>query len=246
MNSMKVVAISDVHVKAPHDDADRLLSDFLKHPIVASADYIVLLGDIFDLMCGPHRPYLHDYAHLFDLLEQHYRNGKKVLFFEGNHDIHLDKLFQFRWPEGQIRPMQVPLIETIEGKTYYFSHGDEHEVDNLKYQKYKNLITSAPLRFVANYIMPYWLLNFLGERASKMSRKRGAREYKEDLVKERFRQGVKTTTSGQYNFILGGHSHVRDVFQINNSSTYVNNGYALRTRSFILIEDHQVSFPELT
>jgi hypothetical protein len=119
-------------------------------------------------------------------------------------------------------------------------------VDNLQYQKYKNLITSAPLRFVANYIMPYWLLNFLGERASKMSRKRGRREYKEDLVKQRFRQGVKTTTAGNYDFILGGHSHVRDVYQITDSSTYVNNGFALGTKSFILIDNHEVSFPELT
>lgn len=246
MNSMKVVAISDVHVKTPHDDADRLLCHFLKHPVVASADYIVLLGDIFDLMCGPHKPYLQDYAHLFDLLEDHHRKGKKVLFFEGNHDVHLEKLFSFRWPDGQIKPMQQPLIETIDGKTYYFSHGDEHEVDNPQYQKYKNLITSAPLRFVANYIMPYWLLNFLGERASKISRKRGAREYKEELVKERFRRGVGTTTAGNYNFILGGHSHVRDIYQLSDSSTYVNNGYALRTRSFILIENHEVSFPDLT
>jgi UDP-2,3-diacylglucosamine hydrolase len=246
MNSMKVVAISDVHVKAPHDDADRLLSRFLKHPLVASADYIVLLGDIFDLMCGPHKPYLHDYSHLFDLMEQHRRNGKRVLFFEGNHDVHLEKLFRFRWPNSEIKPMQLPLIETIDGKTYYFSHGDEHEVDNVKYQKYKNLITSPALRFVANYVMPYWLLNFLGERASKMSRKRGAKEYKEDVVKERFRQGVKIMTSGNYNFILGGHSHVKDVFEINESSKYVNNGYALKTKSFILIDDHQISFPELT
>ena len=59
---MKIVAISDVHVKVPHDDADHLLCRFLTNPIVTSADYILLLGDIFDLMCGPHKAYLENFG----------------------------------------------------------------------------------------------------------------------------------------------------------------------------------------
>jgi UDP-2,3-diacylglucosamine hydrolase len=243
---MKIVAISDVHVKIPHDDADQLLCRFLTNPIVTSADYILLLGDIFDLMCGPHKAYLKNFGHIFDLLDQLRLQGKKVLFFEGNHDVHLEKLFKIRWPSGELEISQIPIVENIDNKTYYFSHGDEHEVENHAYQNYKAFILSPPLRFVANYLMPYKVLNFLGESASKKSRKRGSKTYNEDKIKQDFREGVTKKTEGKYNFILGGHSHVKDVFQINEESTYINNGYALKSRTFLLIENHEISFPELT
>lgn len=242
---MKVSAISDVHVKVPHDEADKLLCQFLNHPQVRQSQYVVLLGDIFDLMCGPHSQYIEKFSHIFDLMDQLSQSGVQVFFFEGNHDVHLERLFKKRWPKMNIRLSQSAIIEEIEGMTYYFSHGDEHEVDNLKYQRYKNLILSAPLKFVANFLMPYAVLNFVGERASKMSRKRGAREYVEETVRDRFRLGVRETTQGKYNFILGGHSHVKDVFQINPNSTYLNNGYALKSKTFLHIDNHQVSFPEL-
>ncbi len=242
---MKVAAISDVHVKVPFDDADRLLQSFFNHPIVQNAEYIILLGDIFDLMCGPHSAYLEKFSHLFDLMDHAFKRGAKLYFFEGNHDVHLEKLFQKRWPGQEIYLSQQPIVELINGKTYYFSHGDEHEVDNEKYQQYKSFILSPPLRFVANYLMPYKLLNFMGERASKMSRKRGSKTYNEDLVKERFRKGVQTTTAGQYHFVLGGHSHVKDIFELSPTSIYANNGYALKSKTFLLIDNHEITFPSL-
>jgi UDP-2,3-diacylglucosamine hydrolase len=123
---MRIAAISDVHVKTPFDEADKLLSQFLTHPIVRESDYILLLGDIFDLMCGPHKAYFEKFSHLFDLLDQLKMAGKKVMFFEGNHDVHLENLFKMRWPQGEIVLSQTPWIWEIDGKMYYFSHGDEH------------------------------------------------------------------------------------------------------------------------
>jgi hypothetical protein len=65
-------------------------------------------------------------------------------------------------------------------------------------------------------------------------------------VRERFRKGVTTTTQGRYNFVLGGHSHVQDVFQIATDSTYINNGYALGTQTFIHLDNEAISFPRLS
>jgi UDP-2,3-diacylglucosamine hydrolase len=242
---MKISAISDVHVKVPHDEADKLLCRFLSHEKVQESDYIILLGDIFDLMCGPHKAYLEKFDHLFELIDKLIRRGKKVFFLEGNHDVHLKQLFKFKWPQDEVILSQIPIVEKIDGKIYYFSHGDEHEVDNLEYQRYKSLILSSPLKFVANHLMPYFVLNYIGERASKMSRKRGAKEYNEEIVRHRFRTGVQLTTKGEYHFILGGHSHVKDTFQFSNESIYINNGYALKSKSFIYINKHELSFPSL-
>lgn len=244
---MIIAAISDVHVKVPHDEADKLLMSFLSHPKVQTADYVFLLGDIFDLMCGPHKEYLQMYSHIFNKLEELRRSGKKIHFIEGNHDVHLGSLFKKFWPQGEIVSSQVPFIEKIDGKTYYFSHGDEHEIDNLSYQRYKKIIHSSPLRFVANHIMPFAVLNFIGERASKMSRKKGYKKFDQDIVRDRFRKGVETTTQGRYDFVIGGHSHVQDLYQIpGTTETYVNNGYALKMKTFISIIDHEIAFIPLS
>lgn len=247
MNSMKIAAISDVHVKTPHDEADRLLCAFLDHPEVQSSQYVLLLGDIFDLMCGPHQEYLKDYSHLFDRMDSLHKKGKKVFFLEGNHDVHLQGLFYKRWPNFEILSEQEPVIEKIDGKLYYFSHGDEHEVDNHSYQRYKKIIHSNPLRFVANQIMPYAVLNYVGERASKISRKKGSKKFDAEFVKTRFRNGVQTTTQGKYDFVIGGHSHVKDNFTLpGTNSVYLNNGYALREKTFLLIDNHVPRFVPIT
>ncbi|MGE3608941.1 MAG: UDP-2,3-diacylglucosamine diphosphatase [Bacteriovoracaceae bacterium] len=243
---MKISAISDVHVKYPHDEADRLLMSFLNHPEVQSSDYVLLLGDIFDLMCGPHRQYLEKFEHIWTSIDDLIRSGRKVFFFEGNHDVHLEKLFKKYWPNGEVVAKQEPVIQEIEGKLYYFSHGDEHEIDNTSYQNYKRLILSGPLKFVANHLMPYQVLHMIGERASKRSRKKGSKLFDAEKVKFRFRDGVSKTTDGKFHFILGGHSHVQDLHHVGVDSIYINNGYALKTKTFILITDHQVSFEKLT
>lgn len=244
MARMNISAISDVHVKRPHDEADQLLCRFLDHPLVQNSDVIALLGDIFDLMCGPHKEYLKDYAHIFSRLEALHLRGKKIIFSEGNHDVHLEKLFSLRWPGKEISPTQESVQLELGGKSYYFSHGDEHEIENEAYQKYKKTILSPPLRFVANYIMPYRVLKYVGERASQKSRKKGSKFFDAEKVREEFRRGVQITTKENFDFVLGGHSHVQDQFRFGRS-TYLNNGYALKSGTFIFIEDHSPRFEKL-
>lgn len=244
MARMKISAISDVHVKRPGDEADQLLCRFLDHPLVRSSDVVALLGDIFDLMCGPHNAYLKDYEHIFARLETLKESGVRLIFAEGNHDVHLENLFAKRWPGKEIKPTQVPVVLDLDGKKYYFSHGDEHEVENTAYQKYKKTILSPPLRFVANYLMPYRVLKYVGERASQKSRKKGSKIFDAEKVREEFRRGVQVTTKGEFDFVLGGHSHVQDSFRFHDSN-YLNNGYALKTGTFIFIEDHQPRFERL-
>ena len=242
---MKISAISDVHVKSPHDEADKLLMEFLSHPLVGESEYVILLGDIFDLMCGPHDEYLKLYPHFFSKLTELQKNGSKILFFEGNHDVHLEKLFKKVWKDHEVLITQDPVIESIDGKKYYFSHGDEHEIDNKSYHRYIKFIRSAPLKFLADYLMPYSVLNFFGERASKMSRKKGYKKFDVEGVRTKFRNGV-VTNNQDYDFILGGHSHVKDEYKLpGTKSTYLNNGYALASKTFIFIDNHYPQFIEL-
>ena len=242
----KIVAISDVHIKRPGDEADQLLNRFLIHPEVISADYILLLGDVFDLMCGSHQEYLQLFEHHFEALKRLGSFGKKIYFFEGNHDVHLQSLFSKFFKKNEVIVSQIPVLEVIDGKIYYFSHGDEHEIDNISYQRYIKIIRSSPLEFVANHLMPYKLLQLLGENASKLSRKKGSKSFNAESVRERFRKGVIENTQMETHFVIGGHSHVQDHFELpETSAIYINNGYALKTKTFIHIEGHKAQFLSL-
>ena len=226
------------------DNAEALLLKFLQHPLVQQADYVALLGDIFDLMCGPHAIYLKQFERIFCALDQLIASGAKVIYIEGNHDLHLEKLFQKKWQEGQVQVSQGH-ITLNEGPTrYYLSHGDDHEVDNPSYQNYKKIIFSAPLRLVANFLLPYKLLEYVGRKASEKSRKQGSKKFDEDLVRNRFRQGVEMNNPAA-DIIIGGHSHVRDEYQLRSGATYLNNGYALRERVFIFIDGTNYQFVSL-
>jgi UDP-2,3-diacylglucosamine hydrolase len=243
---MRVVAISDIHVKKPQDEADQLLTRFLNHPDVMSSDYVLLLGDIFDLMCGPHDEYLMLFNHHFKDMIKIQKGGAKVFFIEGNHDLHLENLFSKFQNEGEIILSHAPQVRLIDGKKYYFSHGDEHEVDNISYQRYIRTIRSRPMKYIANKIMPYAVLNFFGERASMVSRKKGSKSFDVSLVRDRFRQGVCKTTKGEFDFVIGGHSHVQDMYKLpGTKSTYLNNGHALSSNTFIKIENHEPTFVSL-
>jgi UDP-2,3-diacylglucosamine hydrolase len=244
---MKIAAISDVHIKSPGDEAEKLILKFLHHPFVKDSDYILLLGDIFDLMCGPHEEYLKMYPHIFKTLQTYLDLGKKVYFFEGNHDVHLEKLFKDVWGNSKIVITQRPVILELAEKKYYFSHGDEHEVDNKNYHRYMRVIRSKPLKIFAERILPFRLLNYIGTRASRISRKKGSKHFDIEKVRLTFREGVRKMTQGKFDFVLGGHSHVKDSFLIpGTQSLYLNNGYALQSKTFIFINNHHAEFIPLS
>ncbi len=79
---MKFVAISDVHIKHSQDDASRLLVKFLNHSEVKNSEKIFLLGDIFDLMCGPHEEYFERFNDVFSAIESHISAGREVHYSE--------------------------------------------------------------------------------------------------------------------------------------------------------------------
>jgi UDP-2,3-diacylglucosamine hydrolase len=238
---MKFVAISDVHIKHSKDDASHLLVKFFSHSETQTAQKVFLLGDIFDLMCGPHSDYLTRFEDVFEAMVKLIIDGKEVHYVEGNHDLHLKKLFDKHPTLKKIIIHKKPFSFEANGKIYYLSHGDEHELDNDAYHRYMSFINSAPLTFVANYIMPLSVLDWVGNRASNMSRKKGARHFDSEKVREKFRSGVRETLHGKADVVIGGHSHVKDDYQIE-GLRYLNNGYAQNSKTFIYMNEGEISF----
>ncbi|MBC7429697.1 MAG: metallophosphoesterase family protein [Bacteriovorax sp.] len=252
---MKFAAISDVHVKRSGDPAEVLLLAFLRNPDVQSSDVIFLLGDIFDLMIGPHTQYFVRYQDYFDEIKKLIKNGKQICYVEGNHDFHLKdlyrKFFEVNSDLDKNLFSMAPYFEFFDAdKKLYFAHGDDIELGNPSYRAWKALVTSHPLRYYANYLMPHFLIKVIGEYSAEKSRKRNNKRYSTETdltpIKNNFRFSTETFFKKHpRQIIVLGHSHVKDHYISVNGFEYVNNGYAQHSETYISIIDGNISFKSI-
>lgn len=241
---MAIYAISDIHVKTDGVNSE-VLKAFLKIPFKES-DTIYFLGDIFDLLIGPHKEYYSEYNWFFDRVKALISQGTEIHYFEGNHDFHLEKLLSHLG----VHLHKSPVVKEYFGRRFLFCHGDEIEIGNPSYKAYKSFVTSKPLNFIANYIMPYGLLNLIGENASKKSRKRNKNRYgnsqENTQIRDRFREAAAIASKKfDAEIIICGHSHFKDDYEWSNLR-YLNCGYLPISKNYILIEEGQISFSPLS
>ncbi len=240
---MQFVTISDVHIKEPGDQQEKLFMEFLRSEEVSQSEIIFLLGDIFDLVVGGHVDYLKKYESVFDELAKLCGKGKKIIHFEGNHDFHFLGLIEhikqkYSLNEGSWIYLKEPLKKEIAGRSILFAHGDEIEIENLSYNIYKVFIRSWPIKFLANNVVPFSVVDGIGQYLSRQSRKRNNKRYSDELneyIKEKFRRTYK---KAQKDFgvtdVLCGHSHCQDFYE--NDGFYLNNGFFPITKTFNLFD----------
>jgi hypothetical protein len=97
------------------------------------------------------------------------------------------------------------------------------------------------MRFIGEKILPYTLIDFLGRKASSLSRKAGQKVFNPEEVKEKIRRGVEKINTEKFDYIVGGHSHVLDEYP-SSHGLYLNNGFPIKDQKFIIIEDQRFSF----
>lgn len=251
VKNMNFSSISDLHIRSCRDESYRVLLSFMEHEMVKKSDSIIFAGDIFDLMCGDHPEYLQKFPAFFENLINFLREGKKIYYIEGNHDLHLKNLFHRSMKD--LNPDQRNLFKLTSGffeidmnnKKVFISHGDEYDFDNITYQRYKKFVLSKPLALVANYLMPLRLLDYLGYRAADQSRKRGNKSFNPEAVRLKTRKGLMMK-SREADIVIGGHTHVLDLFEIEDQRFYFNNGYPPKDKKFIHFNGHKCDFISLT
>jgi UDP-2,3-diacylglucosamine hydrolase len=252
---VKISIISDVHVKHEDDQAMHLLLSFLRNPDVESSDAIFLLGDIFDLMIGPHSQYFSRFTSYFQEVKKLLEMNKKIYYIEGNHDFHIQKLYKkFFDVHKNLNKENFKMASEFtildQGKRIYLSHGDNIEIENFNYRLFKGFVTSPPLSYYANNLMPYFLITLVGEKSSAASRKRNNARYSKESdlapVKDKFRRSVELfNKKAPHEIFVCGHSHVKDYYISDKGFEYINNGYAQHSKTYISIENGHVGFKEI-
>lgn len=234
---MKTSLISDIHVKFNGNNSD-ILRAFLENPLVVNSEQVIFLGDIFDLFVGSHDEYRGVYTYFFNWLDLAIKKGKKVIFFEGNHDFNIKKIMESSCPG--LKYCTKHEIQSLFGKKYYFSHGDDIEVGNYSYKFYRSLMRSTFIDGLSQAV-PYSIIKLIGEKASKMSRERNVKKYTQESqspeIRDNFRLGAKITAlKYDLDFIICGHSHYLESTEIYDKKFYFNNGYCPVEKKFTYID----------
>lgn len=112
---MKLLVISDIHGSLYYMN---IMKEIIKKE---SPDKIVLLGDLY--YHGPRNPLPKDYNPL-EVSKILNELKDKIICIRGNCDAQVDEMISdFKFEEN--------VIEDINGKRFFFTHGHKHNIDNL-------------------------------------------------------------------------------------------------------------------
>ena len=224
---MSVFFLSDLHLDGGNSAPSVRFSNFISEQL-SPGDYLLLGGDIFDLLVGSKRVFHQRHALALSAIEGAARRGVRVHYLEGNHDFHFENLFR-----------GIPNIEVWVGdmelqyqdRKIWVSHGDLIDEEDTGYRFLRFMLRNALFKgFVDG--LPDSFVDFLGTRSSGASRKyTSARVENEgterlrrlylDYAKARVREG--------YRHVLLGHSHLRDQVPISErglEGEYLNLGFS--------------------
>jgi UDP-2,3-diacylglucosamine hydrolase len=210
---MQAWFVSDIHLRNINERNSVILLRFL-HSLLndSKTTHLVFLGDIFDLWVGDSDVFQRKFQSLVDAIAELKRKGVEILYFEGNHDVHIknfwEKKFQIPvWVDFQIVQMG-PFKVRLE-------HGDYINPDDEMYIKYLEFIRSPKMEKVA-HILPGKLLDAVGTLASRKSRKRSSviRRDSEDDLRRKIRDfAVDKSKETNFDYIITGHMHVQDTYE---------------------------------
>lgn len=204
--------ISDIHIKSLDENSSRLLLFFLKEVWPKSPGDVYLLGDIFDIWVSDHSIFINRYQPIIDELKKIKLLGHKIVYFEGNHDLHLKKYWQ------QVLGFEVFFdvgYFEIEGKVFRLEHGDLINLQDETYQKWRKFLRS-PLMVTLGARLPGAFWNFLAEKYSHQSRKMSS-VYREQRIAEIISMirvhAPRAYQEKKFDYIISGHMHVVDDFE---------------------------------
>lgn len=242
---MKAYIVSDIHVKHPHDQASLFLKKFLQLCESTHIDRVYFLGDIFDHMVGEHQQYIKKYDFFFNAIKKLILQNKEIYFFEGNHDFHLIKVFEYflekeKLDENKFIYSKNYVIHEFGDNKVWFGHGDDLDYNNMAYKRWKKIYTSNQFNFLISKIFSFEFLQKFGSWASDDSKKRGKKTFNLEMAREKYRQGAREIAQLGVNYIIAGHTHIAENFEDNSTSyqfTYLNNGLPVRDGFFISYDE---------
>lgn len=208
---MDAVFLSDIHLTSLEERNGQTLLRFLNSLEAQSGPMpsIFLLGDIFDLWVSKHKVFVRRYEPMLQSLARLKAKGARIIYFEGNHDMHLAPYWE------KVLGAEVYVTHAmfdIGGLRLRCEHGDEINREDVSYLKWRAGLRHPITQFLGHTI-PGAFWDYLGRKASHNSRKKSSvqREDFESRLRNMIRaHGERVWEEDPFDAIISGHMHVRD------------------------------------
>lgn len=175
------------------------------------ASHLFFLGDIFDFWVGDHQFFYERFRPIVDVVHRIRKQGVRVEYFEGNHDLHLKRF----WQRFDIPVWTEERYVNIGGLQVRLEHGDLINKADLNYLKFRSFVRHPSMEKLA-YTLPGRGLQAIGSFLSHKSRERSSvyREEQESGLREMIRNhAVLVYPEKPFDVVISGHMHVRDDFK---------------------------------
>jgi UDP-2,3-diacylglucosamine hydrolase len=242
---MKVVVISDIHIRGSDDPLYAALLAMIEREI-GPGDSLVLGGDIFDFFVGRQPSLIRRYEKFFALLRAKARSGARIDYIEGNHDFHLRSTFASLFPEEEsIRVHSAEVVLPLSGgRKIYVAHGDLVDREDRGYLALRAFFRSPFIRLVAATLPDPWVQR-IGEGSSDASRRKNPRR-PEDYgprgvaeLRKKYRAFSEAKFLEGFSAVVLGHCHDLDGCDFSRegrTGQYMNVGYPPAHRSYVICD----------
>jgi UDP-2,3-diacylglucosamine hydrolase len=237
-----VYFVSDCHFGVPNS-SDSLLREKLLvkwlDSIKEKANYIILLGDVFDFWFEYKHVVPRGYTRLFGKFAELSDMGIKFIYFTGNHDLWVKNYFVDEFNFEMVRSSQTYLIN---GKKVFIGHGDGIGPKDVGYKIMKWLFDARFNRWVYSRLHPnfaFWLALFVSSKSRAANGNMDEIYHGEE--KERLLQFArKTLLIEHFDYFIFGHRHLALEIEIAPNSKYINTGEWIKSFSFAQTENDEI------
>ncbi|MBL7543509.1 MAG: UDP-2,3-diacylglucosamine diphosphatase [Bdellovibrionaceae bacterium] len=203
--------LSDIHLKSLDEKSSRLLLLFLEETWAQEPGDIYLLGDIFDIWVSNHSFFKKKYKPLIDQFRTVKDKGFRVVYFEGNHDLHLKRFWKDELGFEVYFDVEYFSIDAL---VFRLEHGDLINLEDQAYQRLRRVLRTDWM-LMLGYWLPGRFWNWFGEKWSHTSR-RMSDVYQEDrknAILNMIRNHAQKAVDEKYfDVIVTGHMHIKDDF----------------------------------
>ncbi len=205
----KAYFISDIHLENMQERNGQILLRFL-HSLTAEkeAPDLFFLGDIFDFWLSGHEVFIRKFEPLWEPLLLLKARGSRLVYFEGNHDLHLHPFWEKKLGFEIYEEAQYMKIGDYAVR---LEHGDlmnPQDIDYLRWRAFSRHAIIEPW----THILPGFFWQWVGNKLSQKSRKKSRtyRSRNEEAIREMIRVHAQNVYQKEpFDLIISGHMHVK-------------------------------------
>lgn len=231
---MKAFFLSDLHLGAPYFPDSRSTEmkvvNFLDS-IKDDADVIYLLGDILDYWYEYRYVVPRGFVRFFGKLAELADRGIRIVWFIGNHDIWI---FDYLPRELGIEVVDGSLVEKIDGRYFFMTHGDGIGKLKPSFKFLRRLFRSKTCQRLFAGIHPRWTVPFAynWSRHSRKLEGPSAADAKRMMTNIREFSEEYLAEHPEINYFIYGHLHLLEDIRLSERCRMIVLGEWISTCSY--------------